>query len=95
VSKAKEDKLNIRIADGLAASNVTNDPMFRCAFMTKKAELLDKLEKVDTGSIEELQEAHRTYKNLLGLEDYFTKFITRGDVAANKLKSTKKDNVNE
>ena len=59
------------------------------AFIEQKGEVLDKFESKDTLEIDELQEAHRTYRSICKLEDFFMKRIKLGQEAENKLNSLK------
>ena len=85
-SKQKRiDDLSVKSMNGAEAANEFR--ILQIAFMEKKAEIMDVFENKETLDTEELQEVHRTYKNLCGLEDYFVKLIHGGDLAQDKLNS--------
>ncbi len=55
------------------------------AFLSQKADIMDLFENCDTLQVEELQEAHRKYRAIVKLEDYFVSKITAGDQSRSKL----------
>jgi hypothetical protein len=60
------------------------------AFVAIKAEIMDSFEKKETLDVEELQEVHRTYRNLAKIEDIFLGKIRDGKQAQNILNSKTK-----
>ncbi len=57
--------------------------------LEQKAEIMDLFEKTDTLEVEQLQEAHRKYRALCNIEQYFVERVTGGQVAENKLQLLK------
>jgi len=82
--KRKEKLSNISM-DGAQAANEFK--LLTLFFLEKKAEFLDNFENKDTLDIDELQNIHRTYKNLCALEDFFLAKINEGNIAQTKLNS--------
>lgn len=87
--KVTEEEKRLKLAAdasyGAQCRMVLNSAPFQNAFLEMKSELLKKFESIGSNQIEDLQEAHRTYKNLSVLERYFEKHISRGDAATNRL----------
>ena len=83
--KQREEVLTNKSMDGAAAANEFQ--ILQMAFLEKKAEIMDIFESKETLDIDQLQEVHRTYKNLCALEDYFVKRIHSGDLAQERLNS--------
>lgn len=57
------------------------------AFLEQKALIMEAFESQETLETEKLQDLHRKYGILCGLEDFFLERIRRGDEALNKLNS--------
>jgi len=70
------ENLEAEIAQGLNAFNQFT--LLQEAFLELKANTMDKFESEDTLNTDELQEVHRTYKNVCYLEKFFIIRIKRG-----------------
>ena len=86
----RKEELANKSMDGAEAANEFR--LLQMAFLEKKAEIMDVFEGKETLDTDELQEVHRTYKNLCALEDYFVKRIHSGDLAQERLNSLQEKN---
>ncbi len=79
----KIESLEASTAQGLNALNQFS--LLQEVFLELKADVMDKFESKDTLETEELQETHRTYRNICSIEKFFISRINRGQNAENKL----------
>ena len=86
----RKEALANKSMDGAQAAHEFQ--VLQMAFLEKKAEIMDIFESKETLDTEQLQEVHRTYKNLCALEDYFVKRIHSGDLAQERLNSLQETN---
>lgn len=67
------------------ANAATEYKILQAAFFEKRADIMQMFESSNTLDTEALQNAHRTYKNLCDLEEFFLIRIKRGQEAQNRL----------
>lgn len=87
MNEKKLESYQNEAVDGANAE--TEYRMLTGAFMELKANVMDSFENKETLDIEELQEVHRTYRNLCKLDDFFMMKIRKGKEAQNRLNSQK------
>ena len=82
----KEERLKALEQESISGVNAIEEfKTLNGAFVAIKADIMDSFENKETLDIEELQEVHRTYRNLAKIEDFFLLEIKRGQEAQTKL----------
>ena len=88
----QKDQLENKVTFAAQIKQVVNNPAFQQALILRKSQLFEDFCNTKQDQEDVREEAWRTMKNIIALEDYFNELLTTGQMAETTLESMKDNN---